>query len=124
MGHAMGGRRSSGQLEAEVLRALWTTTAPMTAAALRRALEPEPAITTVLTVLDRLVVKGEVLRIGRAARGVRFAAARTEPEHHSDAMRAVLGATVDRAGTLLRFAGALDDDEVEVLRRALDERRR
>ena len=38
-------------------------------------------------------------------------------------MTELLDASSDRSGTLLRFAGSLDDEELAVLRRALDERR-
>ena len=117
------GRRERGRLEAEVLQVLWSSGAALTAAEVRGALDPVPALTTVLTVLDRLTEKGEVRRDGEALRGVRFVATRSEQEHRSTAMTELLDASSDRVGTLLRFAGSLDDDELEVLRRALDERR-
>jgi len=117
------GRRESGRLEAEVLQVLWKVDAALTAAEVRAALEPIPALTTVLTVLDRLAEKGAVRRDGEALRGIRFRAARSEQEHRSTAMAELLDASSDRVGTLLRFAGSLDDEELEVLRRALDERR-
>jgi predicted transcriptional regulator len=116
-------RREKGRLEAEVLQVLWSSDVALTAAEVRAALDPVPALTTVLTVLDRLAEKGEVRRDGEARRGVHFVAARSEQEHRSIAMTELLDASSDRAGTLLRFAGSLDDEELAVLRRALDERR-
>lgn len=112
--------RGSGQLEAELLRILRASDRPIGAAALQQACSGKPpAYTTVLTVLERLREKGEVVRVAESPRRVRFAAARGDVEHATDAMRDALATTLDREAVLLRFAGALDADDAAVLRDAL-----
>lgn len=117
-------RRAAGELEGEVLAALWRAGRPMTSGEVRAALDPSPALTTVLTVLDRLVSKGEVDRVGVSTRGVRFAPRHTESEHRGDEMRSVLAVASDREATLLSFAAALDEEDLAILRRAVDGRPR
>lgn len=103
-----------------MLRALWGTDEPLSAAEIRAALpDPQPASTTVLTVLDRLVDKGEVIRSGPSVRRQRFTTTRSERAYTSDAMHAALRNASDREAALLRFAGDLDDADVALLQRAL-----
>lgn len=118
-------RRERGELEAHVLRVLWDAGEPLTAKQIQAAIPgPAPAHTTVLTALDRLGAKGHVRRTGDQIRNVRFAATRSEDEHTSLAMLARLESSRDREGALLRFAGTLDDAELDVLRRAMLDRDR
>ncbi|MVA74849.1 transcriptional regulator [Auraticoccus sp. F435] len=115
-----GRRRARGELEAALLRALWQGEEPLSAQELAGRLPgTTPAVTTVLTALERLRVKGEVVRVG-GARGVRFAAARSESEFTGEAMLATLADSGDRTAALLKFAGSLDPEDVAALRRALD----
>lgn len=112
--------RGSGELESEMLRILRAAARPMGAAELQQSCSGRtPAYTTVLTVLERLREKGEVVRTAESPRRVRFAAARGEVEHATDAMQDALAATFDREAVLLRFAGALDASDAAVLRDAL-----
>lgn len=113
-------RRRTGALEQAVLRVLWSADEPVSGSWVREHLEddPRPALTTVLTVLSRLVDKGVVRRSG-TERAVRFSAGTTEAEAAAGAMQRVLAETVDRPTALAEFAGRLDEVELRALRRAL-----
>ncbi|HLS64157.1 MAG TPA: BlaI/MecI/CopY family transcriptional regulator [Ruania sp.] len=119
------GRRARGELEAQVLRVLWEQSEPVSAGLIQEQLPgPSPAYTTVLTVLDRLQKKGQVVRSGESPRKVRFRAARSGDEHTSSTMIGALDEARDRQAALLQFAGNLSADDVEVLQRALTGRKR
>lgn len=116
----MGQRRAYGELEAQVLHALWAASAPLTAKEVQQAIMgASPAHTTVLTALSRLSEKGDVERIGAAARGIRFAATRTEAEHTGLGMLRKLNDASDRQGALMRFMGDLDEQDLDFLHREL-----
>ena len=61
-GDSPAGRRGRGELESEVLAALWAAGEPVPARTVRGQLAEDPAYTTVLTVLSRLYDKGLVTR--------------------------------------------------------------
>ncbi len=114
------GRRAYGELEAQVLQVLWSAEAPLTAKQIQRDMPGDaPAHTTILTSLARLSAKGDVERVGNAARGIRFAATRTEAEHAGLGMLRTLNDTSDRHGALMRFMGDLDDTDLAFLQREL-----
>lgn len=116
--------RDRGQLEADVMQLLWAANEPRTARQLQADFGTDaPAVTTLLTVLDRLGRKGLVLR-SDARTNITFSAAHSESDHAVESMINSLQATEDRAAVLLRFAGDLDNDDAELLRRALAGRRR
>lgn len=103
------------------MQVLWDRAEPISAREVQAALSgPEPATTTVLTVLDRLHKKGLVRRCGDGPRKVRFAASQSGEEQASTTMLSALGGATDREAVLLKFAGNLKPDDVDVLRRALD----
>lgn len=112
--------RGRGDLEAAVLRVLWDSPEPLTSREVQAAITaPQPALTTLLTVLDRLRTKGLVTRSpGRGP--YTFSPTRSESEHAVEAMLTSLTATSDRRAALLTFAGHLDPTDADVLRRALD----
>ena len=90
----MAGKRSRepGELEAQVLRILRGFDGPVGARDIQALFEePRPAYTSLLTILDRLRVKGLVAREELSPRKVRFSALQTSEEHASDAMLGVLG---------------------------------
>lgn len=120
----MTARRDRGELETAVLKRLWASGRPLSARDLQgsfQATDPEavPALTTILTVLDRLVKKGSVVKSPAATAGFVFAAAYSEESFTADAMVESLLGSSDRAAVLLRFAGELDAADVSALRRAL-----
>lgn len=116
--------RDRGQLEADVMHLLWAADGPQTAKQLQSGFGADaPAVTTLLTVLERLGRKGLVRR-SAARTNITFTAARSESDHAVESMINSLQATEDREAVLLRFAGDLDSDDAELLRRALAGRRR
>jgi predicted transcriptional regulator len=76
----------------------------------------------VLTALERLRQKGDVERVGEAARGIRFVATRSDQEQALTTIADALDASRDRDGVLLKFAGTLSEREVSLLQNALRDR--
>lgn len=123
----MSGRtRERGQLEAEVMRILWAHDDAVGARVIQDSFEDGhvPAYTTLLTVLDRLQKKGEVVRIATSPRKVRFRPTRSDGERAGAAMLSALEGTGDREEALARFADHLTERDVEMLERALRPRHR
>lgn len=114
-------QRANGELEAEVLRALRNENEPLGARDVQdRVGEPKPAYTTVLTALDRLEAKGEVIRLATSPRKVRWTASRTAVEESAESLLATLGAAADRRAVLMSFAGNMDAADADVLRALLE----
>jgi predicted transcriptional regulator len=117
--------RPRGQLEQAVLDALWSDrgAAGLTARQILDAFpEPRPALTTVLTVLERLGRKGTVVREERHDAPLAFRAVHSRADHAASLMRSALAATTDREAALLQFTGSLAADDLDALRRAIDAR--
>lgn len=116
--------RDRGQLESDVMQLLWAADEPLTAKQLQAGFgDDAPAVTTLLTVLERLRRKGLVAR-SDARTNITFTAARSESDHAVASMLSSLQSTGDREAVLLRFAGDLDSEDAELLRRALAGRSR
>ncbi len=112
--------RARGELEGAVMRILWSAGSPLSAKEVQEAFdEPAPAYATVMTSLDRLEKKGQVVRSGDSPRKVRFEAAQAAHEHTSETMISALNGADDRRAVLLHFAGNLEGEEVELLRQAI-----
>jgi predicted transcriptional regulator len=125
--------RPRGQLEQAVLDALWLAEGAANGAAdgadhgaaltARQILdtfpEPHPALTTVLTVLERLGRKGAVVREERPDAPLAFRAVHSRAEAAATLMRSALAATTDREAALLQFTGSLGADDLDALRRAI-----
>lgn len=86
--------------------------------------DPRPALTTVLTVLDRLGRKGQVERQEHDDAPLTFRATNSREEQTASLMSNALAAATDREAALLQFTGSLASDDLDVLRRALDARAR
>ncbi len=111
-----------GELERAVVDVLWDASEPMTARAVTDALTGrELAVTTVLTVLSRLEAKG-IVRRARDGRAHTYEAVAGREEHTADLMRQVLDTAGDRDDALARFVGSVSSDDIEALRRALEDR--
>lgn len=113
-------KRERGALRADVLRLLWASGDPMTAATLREKF-PEaerPALTTLLTVLSRLETEELVLR-EHHGRGSVFSATRPQAVHLAGQMSDVLGGAADRGAVLQQFAGGLSERDLALLRAAI-----
>jgi predicted transcriptional regulator len=117
--------RAKGELRTAVLRILWAADRPLTAKEIRASFGPDetvPAITTLLTVLERLGSSGLVERAPSSIGESVFSAAAPESEYTADAMLSALMNADDTSAALLRFAGELDDGHLEILRSALNAR--
>lgn len=112
-------RRRHGALRDEVLAVLAHAPESVSARhvvdALSATAEHAPALTTVLTVLDRLSRAGEVEK-SKVDGELRFALARHDAEVVADDMLEALLRSKDRSGALLSFAGALSQEDIAVLR--------
>lgn len=114
----------TGQLERAVLQVLWDAPAPaaardvLTALARRDPDQPELAVTTVLTVLDRLGRKGLVRR-ERSGRAHLYEAAVSREDYVAGLMLEALGQAPDRGAALTRFLGGVGAADTDHLRRAL-----
>lgn len=119
--------RRRGALEAEVLQRLRSADRPLTAKQVQASfVDDPPAVTTLLTVLDRLRRKGWVER-SDARTNITFRAVRSASEEAVETMLQSLQAVPasdDRRAVLMRFAGDLDRADAELLARALRQRSR
>lgn len=112
------GRRARGELESNVLAALWSADGPLTA---RQVLERLPgglAYTTVLTILSRLHDKGMLVRY-REGRGYAYEPARDEASHTAHRMKSLLEGGSDREAVLTRFVSELSEEDEQLLHHLL-----
>ncbi|MEE1664002.1 BlaI/MecI/CopY family transcriptional regulator [Streptomyces sp. NPDC003631] len=114
------GRRARGELESDVLAALWAADRPLTAGQVRERLRGDLAYTTVLTILSRLYDKGVLLR-HREGRGYAYTPASDEASHTAQRMRTLLDSGSDREAVLTRFVSELSEQDEELLHHLLSE---
>lgn len=113
-----GARREAGELEGEVLAALWASEDAMTPAEVLRRVDRALAYTTVMTTLGRLFEKGLVER-RRAGRGYAYLPIVREADLAGGRFRALLDRGHDREAVLQGFVSKLSAEEAEVLRELL-----
>ncbi|WP_252446078.1 BlaI/MecI/CopY family transcriptional regulator [Pseudonocardia humida] len=112
--------RRRGELEQDVMSALWKRTEPVTARAVLRDIgDPDLAYSTVKTVLERLTRKQVVTRV-YVERTWHYTAAGTRDDYVAEMMMAALERSGDRDSALVRFARAVSPTDADVLRAALD----
>ncbi|MFD8472352.1 BlaI/MecI/CopY family transcriptional regulator [Streptomyces globisporus] len=116
--------RPFGELEADIMKVLWAAEGPLSTNEVLEALGPDRglAYTTVMTVTDRLRVKGWLGR-QKEGRSYRYSPVRSSDDYTAELMRQALADAPDPANALLRFAGGLDPSEAEALRAALGQAR-
>jgi predicted transcriptional regulator len=114
-----GPRREAGELESEVLAALWAAAQPLTPGEVREELGGSLAYTTVMTTLSRLHDKGVVDR-RRAGRSYAYSPNEREAEFAARRFRALLDRGHDRDAVLQGFVSELSGDEERVLRALLE----
>jgi predicted transcriptional regulator len=114
------GRRAAGELEADVLAALWAAAEPLTASQVNEQLPGDLAYTTVLTILSRLHEKGMLTR-RREGRGYAYAPVEDQATHTAERMRSLLDHGPDRAAVLSRFVSELSAQDELLLHRLLAE---
>lgn len=113
--------RNRGELESSILEILWTAQNPLTAKEVQASFTNNvPAITTLITVLDRMKDKGDVVKSSTGGRSYTYAATHSQHEHITAAMTAALSVASDSAGALMHFAGSLSDEDREFLRHAIN----
>ena len=114
-------QRNRGELEADIMAILWQTNTPMTAKEVQAQFtEKVPAITTLITVLDRMCAKGQVVKESAGGRSQTFAAAQSRIDHVAKTMTTALNSADDQVAALLHFAGSLSDEDRAFLRKAID----
>jgi predicted transcriptional regulator len=118
----MSGRRGAGELESEVLAALWAARAPLTTAEVQREVDSELAYNTVQTILARLFEKGLVNRSAEGRRH-RYYPAKNAEELAAEQMQALLRRGPNRLSVLQRFATSLSEEDAEALWAILRRRR-
>jgi predicted transcriptional regulator len=111
-------RRRRGQLESEVLSALWAAGRPLTPGEVQQQISGAPAYSTVVTALSRLHDKGTLTRV-RSGRAYAYAPVADEPGLAARRMRQLLDAEADRHVVLARFVSDLSDEDEQALLRLL-----
>jgi predicted transcriptional regulator len=104
-----------GQLEAEILSALWSIDEPATPARVREELNDEVAYTTVTTILGRLCVKGVVER-HPLDRGFTYQPKVSQAELTARRMLDELQHAENRQAALAQFVGTLSKRDEKALR--------
>jgi len=118
-----GRRRAPGELESEVMTALWAAGEPLTPAGVQQALGGDLAYNTIQTILIRLVDKDLVRRDpADRGRGHAYWPAQDAATLTATRMRAALDERPDRRAVLQQFAAGLGEDDAETLRALLAER--
>ena len=115
-------RRRPGELEGDILAALWAATSPLAPAQVLAALGGNLAYNTVHTILTRLVDKALVARVV-TEHGPAYQPTRSAEDLAAERMRAALGAAADSGAVLQRFVTSLDAKDEAALRSLLGPRR-
>ncbi|MFC8452662.1 BlaI/MecI/CopY family transcriptional regulator [Kitasatospora sp. NPDC057223] len=109
-------RRPSGELESEVLAALWAAGRPLAPQDVQAALGADLARTTIATILARLYDKGTVERT-RTGRSYAYTPTVQDPAGlAARRMRTELERGADRPTVLARFVSDLSDEDERLLR--------
>jgi predicted transcriptional regulator len=112
--------RSFGELESAVMDRVWEADHPVRVRELLEQLHYEKslALTTVLTVMERLYRKGWLAR-EKHGRAHEYWPTVSRADYAAGLMEEALEQGEDRAATLTRFVKMLDSREIDQLRRAL-----
>ena len=115
--------RQQGELENEVMDVLWNASASMTSQEILDTVNQnnhELALTTILTVLTRLIDKGLVIRSAGTSRSFNFSAAETREKHSANLMLKLLADTGNPALTFAQFTKSLTPKQLAALRETLE----
>lgn len=113
-------RRPMGSLENAVLAVIWKSPEGLSPAQVGRELDDDLAYTTVMTICTRLWKK-DLLDRTRLGRAFVYRAIVTEDELAARRLREVLEPVENRIEALARFVELLSDNEVDALRRVIDD---
>src|SRR5947208_2842157 len=111
-------RRGSGELEGEVLAALWAASEPLVPAAVQAAVGGDLAYTTVMTILVRLHDKGLIER-EKVGRAFAYRPVVTENDVVAEQVRRLLERGTDRAAVLQGLVDGLAPGDERLLRELL-----
>ena len=113
-------QRGKGELESAIMNVLWDSSEPLTARQVQLAFSKNtPAITTLITVLDRMVTKGLLTKAALGGRSYTFTPTRSRLDEVTKTMNQALESVGDKEAALMLFAGTLSDEARELLRRAI-----
>lgn len=107
-------RRADGELETDVLRALWRLDRPASPSEVIEEMGTELAYTSIATILGRLCDKGLAER-RKAGRAYEYRAVNSEADLTVQRLRSVLDAASDRRSALAGFAESLDPEDAAQL---------
>src|SRR5947208_3776414 len=113
-------RRGSGELEGEVLAALWAASEPLVPAAVQAAVGGELAYTTVMTILVRLHDKGVIER-EKVGRAYAYRPVVAESDVVADQVRRLLDRGHSRTAVLQGLVEGLQPGDEKLLRELLAE---
>ena len=111
-------RRGRGELESEVLAALWAGEQALTPLQVQQSLASSLAYNTVQTILIRLMDKGLVVREPRG-RAHCYRPTHGQAELAAERMHELMDRGPDHAAVLQRFVGTLSANDEAVLRQLL-----
>lgn len=111
-------RRGRGELESEVLAALWASEQALTPLQVQQSLASSLAYNTVQTILIRLLDKGLVVREPRG-RAHCYRPTHGQAELAAERMHELMDRGPDHAAVLQRFVGTLSAGDEAVLRQLL-----
>ncbi len=117
-GHGERERRGPGELESDVLAALWAARKPLTASQVQAELSAGLAYSTVVTILSRLHDKNMLARY-KQGRAFAYTPVSDEPGLAARRMRQVLDSKDDRGAVLARFVSELSETDEGLLRSLL-----
>jgi predicted transcriptional regulator len=115
-------QRQQGELESQVLEALWDSPEGLTSAQVLEVVGRSGtlALTTVLTVLSRLIEKNLVDRVPANGRGFLFMATSTREEHAAQQLLEILENSENLGLTLSHFAAGLNKKSISALKKSLE----
>lgn len=116
--------RQQGELENLVLDVLWDAERPLTSNDVldRCNVDSDLALTTILTVLSRLIDKELVQRSNGEGRSNLFTAVTTREEHTARQLLDLINDSADQALTLSHFTAGLSKKSVAALKKLLNEK--
>lgn len=115
-----GGRRAFGELEAEVLAALWAAPGPLVPAEVHAVLGEDLAYTTVMTILVRLHDKGLIER-EKVGRAYAYRPVVAETDVVAEQVRRLLNRGQNRAAVLQGLIEGLAPGDEQTLRQLLEQ---
>jgi predicted transcriptional regulator len=116
----MSGKRKQGELEAQVLSCLWDRPDGLTSQQILALLGDDSlAITTVLTVLSRLIDKDMVLKDQHEGRTFLFKASKSREQHTAAMLLSAMDESNNPALVFSHFASGLSQGQIDSLKKAL-----